>query len=80
MRLYGFTFVVPDLYDTIADQIYARCPDDRIGKSNGKKHVEFDREAAYLESDLNTETADFRQIGISPMRVEMAVSEIAMAS
>lgn len=60
MKLYEFMFVVPEFDDTIADQIYARCPDTSIGKSNGIMYVAFDREAVSLESALSTAAADLR--------------------
>ncbi len=80
MKTYEFTLILPDIDDSTVDAIYGLCQDSSIGKSKGTMYVTFDREAMSFEAALDSAVANLRKLGIEPLRVEMDVPELSLAS
>ncbi len=80
MKTYEFTLILPDIDDATVDAIYGLCQDSSIGRSHGTMYIAFDRESISLEMALDSAVADLRRLGIDPLRVEMDVPVLAMAS
>ncbi len=80
MKIYEFTLIIPDIDDTTVDAIYGSCQDSSIGKTHGTMYVTFDRESVSLEAALDSAITDMRNLGIEPLRVEMDVPGVALAS
>ncbi len=80
MKTYEFTLILPDIDDATVDAIYGLCEDSSIGKSHGTMYIAFDRESISLEAALDSAVADSRRLGIDPLRVEIDVPVLAMAS
>lgn len=79
MKIYEFILIVPEIDDAAIDAVYGRCPDSSIGRSHGTMYVAFDREAVSLEAALDSAVTDLRQLGITPLRIEMDIPERLMA-
>ncbi len=80
MKTYEFTLILPDIDDSTVDAIYALCKDSSIGQSNGTMYVTFDREAISFDVALDSAVANLRKLGIEPLRVEMDVPALSIAS
>jgi hypothetical protein len=73
MRVYQFTLILPEVDDETASAIYGRCNDSSLGKDAGTTYLAFDREAASLESAIDSALADLRSLGVQPLQIQMEV-------
>lgn len=73
MKVYQFTLILPEVDDETADAIYGKCRDSSLGRAAGTTYLAFDREAASLESAINSALADLRSLGIQPLQIQMEV-------
>ncbi len=80
MKIYEFTLILPHIDDAAVDAIYGLCQDSSIGKTHGTMYATFDRKSVSLEAALNSAIADLRKLGIEPLRVEIDVPAVAIAS
>nr|VFK12666.1 MAG: hypothetical protein BECKLPF1236B_GA0070989_103917 [Candidatus Kentron sp. LPFa] len=82
MKTYEFTVILsdPDIDTSTVDTIYGKCADSSIGRSHGTVYIAFDRESTSLDVALHSAIDDLRHLGLTPLRVEMDIPELAMAS
>ncbi|KOR31128.1 hypothetical protein TI05_13010 [Achromatium sp. WMS3] len=80
MKLYKFTLILPDIDDATVDAIYGQYHDISIGKSHGIMYAAFDREALSLEVALHSAILNLQKWKITPLRIEMDIPEVALAS
>ena len=77
MKTYAFTLILPEMDDTTAEMLYGACDDASLGKSHGTTYVAFDREAKSLEAAIDSALIDLKDIGVEPLRIEMAIPTTA---
>nr|VFJ94280.1 MAG: hypothetical protein BECKH772A_GA0070896_100694 [Candidatus Kentron sp. H]VFJ94789.1 MAG: hypothetical protein BECKH772B_GA0070898_100674 [Candidatus Kentron sp. H]VFK01280.1 MAG: hypothetical protein BECKH772C_GA0070978_100624 [Candidatus Kentron sp. H] len=82
MKTYEFTVILsdPDMDASTVHAIYGKCADSSIGGSHDTVYVAFDRESTSLHVAQHSAIDDLRHLGITPLRVEMDIPELAMAS
>nr|VFJ60159.1 MAG: hypothetical protein BECKFW1821B_GA0114236_10542 [Candidatus Kentron sp. FW] len=82
MKTYEFTIILSESHidESTTDAIYGKCRDSSVGGSHGVTYVAFDREGESLDMAVNSAVKDLRHLGITPLRVEMDIPEMAMAS
>ena len=80
MKIYEFTFILPEIDDATVNAIYGLCQDTSIGKAHGTMYVTFDRESVSLEMAIDSAISDLRKIRVEPIRIEMDVPTVALAS
>jgi hypothetical protein len=79
MNHYAFSVVIEPVAEPVIDALYGRCDDCSVGARSGQHYAAFDRDAESLEQAIGAAIEDLRQVGIEPMRVELAVPDL-MAS
>ncbi len=77
MKIYEFTLIISKIEDETVEKLYGVCNDVSVGQRHGVTYIAFDREAKSLETAINSALVDLTNIGVEPLRIEMAVPPVA---
>jgi hypothetical protein len=76
MNHYAFSVVIGAVAEPAVDALYGRCGDCSVGTRSGQHYAAFDRDAERLEQAIGAAIDDLHQVGIEPLRVELAVPDL----
>ncbi|MBB1073099.1 hypothetical protein HUU62_01550 [Rhodoferax sp. 4810] len=77
MKIFSFSLPIPTIDDALVNALYGRYSDMSIGSHHGQMYVACDREAACLESAIDSAVTDLWAMGIHPLRIELDIPELA---